>query len=267
MISRWGGTASSADGALQGMAMLSEATEHNQAFDVILLDLNMPDIDGYGLARLVQADERVNGVPMVMLTSSAQRGEATKAERSGIAAYLTKPVRAFQLKSTLATVLGSVANPHVTGQPAPLAGPTSFGSTTAMAPSQPQHMVLVVEDNLVNQKVLTAMLTNIGYRVSIAVNGSDALAYLDHHRYAAVLMDCQMPVLDGYRATEELRRREGADRHTPVIALTASAMADDRTRCLNAGMDDYLTKPINSDRLAAALAQAVPTDGLVGGAP
>ena len=114
-------------------------------------------------------------------------------------------------------------------------------------------MVLLVEDNVVNQKVFSAMLGSIGYRVDIAVNGFDALEALDRSHYAAVFMDCQMPVMDGYQTTEKIREREGSGRHTNVIAVTASAMAADRTRCLDAGMDDYMTKPIKAADLASML--------------
>jgi two-component system sensor histidine kinase/response regulator len=114
-------------------------------------------------------------------------------------------------------------------------------------------MVLIVEDDLVNQKVLAALLRRIGFGVEIAVNGLDALEALERNRYAAVLMDCQMPVMDGYETTERLRQREGTARHTRVIAVTASALASDRTRCLEAGMDAFLTKPIGTKDLAASL--------------
>jgi two-component system, sensor histidine kinase and response regulator len=113
--------------------------------------------------------------------------------------------------------------------------------------------VLLVEDNVVNQKVFSAMLTSIGYRVDVAENGFDALDALDRRHYGAVFMDCQMPVMDGYQTTEKIRVREGIARHTNVIAVTASAMAADRDRCLDAGMDDYMAKPLKAIDLAAKL--------------
>jgi CheY-like chemotaxis protein len=117
-------------------------------------------------------------------------------------------------------------------------------------------IVLVVDDDDVNQEILVILLTSIGYRVDVAVNGLDALEALERNRYYAVLMDCQMPQMDGYQTTETLRQREGTDRHTHVIAVTASATADDRARCLDSGMDDYVTKPIRPKNLAERLSLA-----------
>jgi CheY-like chemotaxis protein len=120
-------------------------------------------------------------------------------------------------------------------------------------PFDDEATVLLVEDNVVNQKVFRAMLASIGYRVDVAENGFDALAAMERQHYGAVFMDCQMPVMDGYQTTEKIREREGTDRHTKVIAVTASAMAADRDRCLDAGMDDYMTKPLKAVDLAAKL--------------
>jgi two-component system, sensor histidine kinase and response regulator len=113
--------------------------------------------------------------------------------------------------------------------------------------------VLLVEDNAVNQKVFTAMLASTAYRVDVVANGFDALNALERTDYAAVFMDCQMPIMDGYETTQRLREREGTDRRTVIIAVTASAMAADRTRCLDAGMDDFLTKPLRAEDIAAKL--------------
>jgi PAS domain S-box-containing protein len=260
MIAGWGCTSESADGVLAGHALLVAAALQGRPFDVVLLDLNMPDLDGYALAGLVVGDPRTAHTPMVMLTSSAQRGEAEKTVQAGIGAYLTKPVRAVQLRRALEGVLA----------PMPASAGNRSGGPAASEPERPSgggqppprdpagatgdlKAVLVVEDNLVNQKVATAQLVRLGFQVGLANNGVEALQQLEARRYTAVLMDCQMPVMDGYQATGELRRREGNQRHTPVIGLTASAMAGDRERCLDAGMDDYLAKPVHVDHLAALL--------------
>jgi len=280
----WGCTAALADGAEEALVLLREAAEATP-FEIILLDLNMPGIDGFGLARAVRADPALPATPMVLLTSSAQRGGAERAGQAGIAAYLTKPVRSTQLRAALSDVLGAEASdrpaqpgdagqpgdpvqPGDAGQPGDPVQPGDAGqpgdpvqpaAASGRVPAQRRaaeasQPLLLVEDNAVNRKVFMALLSRLGYRVDVAVNGAEALSQLSERRYCAVLMDCQMPVLDGYAATEELRRREGTGPRTPVIALTASAMASDRERCLAAGMDDYLTKPVNSERLTTTLA-------------
>ncbi len=262
MVTGWGCSARTTTQAQEALAALRAAADEHETFDVVLLDLNMPDVDGFDLAHLVRADPRVGDVPLVMLTSSAQRGEAQQAEQNGITAYLTKPVRSTQLHEALRTALGT--------RPEQVAGGTVAGSAPLLAriPRQAaaadpeeapaEALVLLVEDNAVNQKVLTAVLSRIGCAVHVAANGEQALEYLNRENYDAVLMDCQMPVMDGYEATAELRRREGDGPRTPVIALTASAMAEDRDRCLAAGMDDYLSKPVSMQNLAAALAHWLP---------
>jgi len=250
MVTAWGCHAVTADGPEEAMVLQGAAADGGNPFDVLLLDRCMPGVDGYGLARLVRADPRLAGTPMIMLTSSAQRGEVEKSEQAGIVAHLTKPVRSGPLRAAI----NSAVHPGLTASISspPNGGAVAFEEGPGRATQLP--VVLVVEDNVVNQKVLTAILASIHYGVDIAVNGYEALEKLDRNRYAAVLMDCQMPVMDGYQATGELRLREGSDRHTPVIALTASAMAADRERCLHAGMDDYLSKPVNAEDLATTLA-------------
>jgi two-component system, sensor histidine kinase and response regulator len=288
MILGWGSTAVVADGAEQGLVLMRLAVTQGRPFDVLLLDLNMPDIDGYGLARMVCADPSLAHTPMVMLTSSAQRGEAERTRRAGIVAYLTKPVRSARLRGALNLALGPTADPpRVTSVtlPDPDDGVSVLTNGNAVLTngdaeltngagwefSEPRHAgpdphspgsaagsVLVVEDNRTNQKVLTALLASLGYHADVAANGVDAVEAVRLHDYAVVLMDCQMPVMDGYEATEKLREIEGADRHTCVIAVTATAMAADRDRCLAAGMDDYLAKPLSLDSLAAVLAHWAP---------
>ena len=253
MVAGWGCVSADAHSADQAVVLLRQGVDAAQPFDVILLDLNMPDVDGYGLAHIVRADPRLAHVPMVMLTSSAQRGEAERTQQAGIVAYLTKPVRSARLRRALEGALGGTpaGTDVATGEASGAAGHGAvLGAPGLMADAS---MVLLVEDNVVNQKVLTAMLAGIGYRVEIAANGFDALEAMDRRHYSAVLMDCQMPDMDGYQTTEKIREREGADRHTHVIAVTASAMAADQARCLDAGMDDYLAKPIRSQDLETKL--------------
>ena len=262
MVQGWGCVAVVAARADPATALLLAAVARGEPFDVMLLDLNMPEVDGYGLARMVHADRRLAYIPMVMLTSSAQRGEAERSQQAGIVAYLTKPARAGLLRAAIARALNGVL---VGGDQIASGGPLIAADTRPTTPGTPRPIpalptmstalpvVLVVEDNVVNQAVLTAQLASIGYRTDIAENGFDALEAMNRQQYAAVFMDCQMPVMDGYETTRALRTRESGQRHTCVIAVTASAMVADRDRCLEAGMDDYLTKPIKASDLLAKL--------------
>jgi CheY-like chemotaxis protein/HPt (histidine-containing phosphotransfer) domain-containing protein len=193
------------------------------------------------MARQIRADRSLAGIRLLLLTSSGVRGSAEAAAAAGIDRYLRKPIRARQLRSMLVDVLGRGTSASVEDE-APATSEASSGDR-----------LLLVEDNAVNQKVALLTLQRLGYEVDVVDNGQAALDALSARSYGAVLMDCQMPVMDGYDATRELRRREGGERHTPVIALTASAMAADRDRCLDAGMDDHLTKPVRADEVASTL--------------
>jgi two-component system, sensor histidine kinase and response regulator len=223
----------------------------------------------------VSADPSLAHTPMVMLTSSAQQPEAERTHQAGIVAYLTKPVRSAQLRGALNIALSSAVPVDPNRSPvrsSALADDApAFTNRAHREPVQldrPHHatdsaipaggIVLVVEDNPVNQRVLTAMLAGLGYRTDVAANGFEALAAVGRNHYAAILMDCQMPVMDGYEATRKLREIEGPGRRTAVIAVTATAMATDRERCVAAGMDDYLVKPLSLRSLAAAMARWAP---------
>jgi PAS domain S-box-containing protein len=285
MIAGWGGTAVTAGGADQALMLLSESVEEANTFDVVLTDLDMPNIDGYGVARLVRADPRLAHTPIVMLVNSSQHFKEAESEEAGIVRHLTKPVRSAQLRSALEAAVDLVhdqAHDQATGLPLlsepDRQNPVPAGQITAattgthgqpdgsdghsISPMAPAGSLalLVVEDNAINQKVAVARLTRLGYTTDVAVNGIDALEHLGRNRYGAVLMDCHMPVMDGFEATRRLRSLEGADRHTPVIALTALAMTEDRARCLDAGMDDYLAKPVQVEDLVAALQRWAPVD-------
>ena len=241
----WSMSPESASGGSEALHLAREAKAQGEPFTVAVLDLNMPQMDGIELARALRADPESAPHWLVLLTSSAQRGEARKARDAGIDAYLTKPVRQSQLYDCLAGLVAT-APAAATTEPTPL---TRIGGDA---------VVLVAEDNEVNQKVATRMLESLGFRWHVVGNGADAVDAVLTGDYAAVLMDCQMPVMDGYRATEEIRRREGRIRHTPVIALTAGAMKGDAERCFAAGMDDYLAKPVLRPALQDKLTQWVP---------
>jgi two-component system, sensor histidine kinase and response regulator len=219
--------------------MLRAAAAAGEPFDVVVLDSQMPGMDGLQLAAAIRAEPALSDARLLMLTSTGDHRE--RARELGVVDYLTKPVRRARL-------IRAVAEAGHGARPAAVAGGTARTPATAVR-------VLVAEDNEVNQVVIKTMLVKRGLAVDIASDGSEALAMLAAGAYAAVFMDCQMPELDGYEATARIRALERGGARLPVIAMTAHAMNGDRERCLAAGMDDYLSKPLRADELDAALAQ------------
>jgi CheY-like chemotaxis protein len=242
----------SADSAAQALDRLHEALGRGAPYDLAILDMEMPGKDGLELARAIKADPKLAATTLVMLTSTT-RSIVREASDAGIAACVTKPVRQAALYTCLAEALGRsrAAAPPAAPPPSPPSPPPPVGT-----PGGPH--ILVAEDNIVNQEVARGILEARGYRVTLAENGREAVEALATTAYAAVLMDCQMPEMDGYEATAEIRRREEASgARTPIIALTANALSVEREKCLAVGMDDYLAKPIHADDLYAALERYV----------
>jgi CheY-like chemotaxis protein len=218
-------------------------------------------MDGLALARAIRADGALAGVRLVMLTSVGRRGHAEEARKAGIAAYLTKPVRREHLHACVCAV---VAGPGgEVGEKGVAAAPLVTRHTIAEEERRARPRLLVVEDNAVNQVVAVKILERLGWRADVAGNGLEAVDAVALAPYAAILMDCQMPEMDGYEATVVIRKREPKGRRVPVIAMTANALPGDRERCLAAGMDDYVTKPLKRDEVEAALSRWVPkADGV-----
>jgi two-component system, sensor histidine kinase and response regulator len=232
----------------RGLDSLRTAAANGEPFDMALLDYNMPGMDGIELAKRITADVSISRTRLVLLTSLIDRGEGETAQSAGIEAYLIKPVRQQSLLESIATVMGI--------QDSRRARPIVTQRSLAEARSGARKHVLVAEDNFVNQKVALRMLEKIGYRADVASNGREAVDAVVRHRYEAVLMDCQMPVMDGYEATRAIRGLDDEDRRaTPIIAMTAGAMKDDEHRARAAGMDDYLAKPVKVERLEETLAR------------
>ncbi|MDG6107084.1 response regulator [Dactylosporangium aurantiacum] len=231
----WGMTYTAVASAHEALALV----EDGQRFDVGVLDMHMPDVNGDELAVRLRARPATEDLPLILLSSVNASGERHLGGR--FAAVLTKPARAAALRATLARVLNPL--PSGVEDAAPGAAP---------APARPLR-VLVAEDNQVNQTVATMMLDRLGHRADVVADGAEAVAAVHRARYDAVLMDVQMPVLDGLDATRRIRAELPADRQPHIIALTASALIEDRTACAAAGMDDYLSKPIRPADLAAAL--------------
>jgi PAS domain S-box-containing protein len=235
----------------QALEVLREAVAWDAPFDVVLLDWRLPDMDGAAVARAVADDVSLAATRVVLMPPFGRRDNARGTGEMGVAAYLPKPIRQAPLFECLASVRrDNGAGPRRTFVTGPLI--TSRPSGVARASSRAR--VLIAEDNIVNQKVTMRLVEKFGYRADAVANGLEALEALERIPYALVLMDCQMPEMDGFTATREIRAREdGAARGVRIVALTANAMEGDRERCLAAGMDDYLAKPVKSAELRATL--------------
>jgi signal transduction histidine kinase/DNA-binding response OmpR family regulator/HPt (histidine-containing phosphotransfer) domain-containing protein len=247
-LGAWGARVQAAEGGPQGLGLLRAAAQRGEPFDVAILDLMMPEMDGFELARRIKADGGISAVHLVMLTSVGLPQEAEELRRLGIEVYLSKPVRQSHLYDSLMTVMSTSG-----GDPQRDATPDG----DHLEDVRFQGRVLLVEDNRINQEVARDMIEMLGCQVEVANNGQEALDALARDDYDLVFMDCQMPEMDGYAATRAIREQEaagnGGGAHLPIVALTAHAMDGDREKCLAAGMDDYLTKPFPLDQLCAVL--------------
>jgi PAS domain S-box-containing protein len=249
-LASWGMQPDEEAGGHAALARMRAASAQHRAYDIVVLDLNMPEMDGLELARTVSAEPGISAAKLFLLSSSGRVSDEV-ARECRLSGALAKPVRQSELFNCLVTGLSG------TDIPAPMIVPSG---TVSDAMCRHGH-ILLVEDNAMNQLVATKILEKLGYSVVVAENGREGLSAIADHAYAgatfdAVLMDCQMPEMDGYEATRQLRRLEGDEgRRLPVIAMTAAAMEGDRERCLAAGMDDYVTKPVRSAAVDAALSR------------
>lgn len=225
------------DGVAAAIEALAVAVAAGRPYKLVLLDANMPDRDGFQLAEEIGRRPELRGATIMMLSSAGQYADIDRCRRLSISAYLTKPVVPKQLLDAICRVLGS-SEAEIT-IPAPEHPATTPGATRRMR-------ILLAEDNLVNQRVAMGLLVKRGHDVVVAAHGQEALDLLQGDTFDLVLMDVQMPVMSGFEATAEIRRREAETAtHLPIVAMTAHAMAGDRERCLDAGMDDYISKPID----------------------
>jgi signal transduction histidine kinase/CheY-like chemotaxis protein len=236
-----------------GLGLARAATAEGRPFDVAILDLVMPDMDGFAVARAIKADAALRQTPLILMPSVGRRGHAQDAREAGIAAYLPKPVRRAELLACLSAVIGPAAHVERGASQDGEALITRHSLEERRPRARRHHHILVVEDNPINQEVTRRQLETLGYRAEVVGGGEAALDALEHGSYSAVLMDCQMPGMDGFAATAEIRRREGPGPRTPIIALTAHATEGERERCLRAGMDDYLSKPVTRPDLSAVV--------------
>ena len=268
-LERWDMVVTAAPSADAALETAREARQGGVAFDVVISDLHRPVKDGLDLHAELDADPWLRGLPFIILSSLGTRPVLEQARSQGVAGYLTKPVRRRRLLETLRDVVTTGRSEF--GQPAEersepgeelrLTTATQAGEPPGPGRPRPREdapLVLLVEDNLVNQKLARLLLEAFGYRVMLACNGREAVEAFETETFAAILMDCQMPILDGYGATLEIRRREARGRRTPILAMTAHAMEGDRQRVLDAGMDDYVSKPVNADVLRDTLLRWIP---------
>jgi signal transduction histidine kinase/DNA-binding response OmpR family regulator len=252
-VGSWGMIHEEADSGAQALQLLKAAALRGSTYEVALLDLMMPEMDGYELARLIKSNPLTARVHLVLLTSAGGRGDV-KVDQAGMAASLAKPVRQSQLYDCLLNVINSEPAAARTEEllkvvPANLVLPETSAEEKRMS----LKLILLAEDNIVNQKVAVLQLRKLGYRADVVANGREALEALSRIAYDLVLMDCQMPVMDGYEATAAIRHREGPGKHTPIVAMTAHALAGDREKSIGAGMDDHISKPVRSEELARVL--------------
>ena len=263
-LGAWGMRTAEAKDGPGALQALYRALEQNDPFRLAVIDRHMPGMDGVSLGRAIQADVRLARVRMVMLTSVGIRGDARQFEDLGFAGYLTKPVRQDELQGVLALALAE--------RPGGDAAVRPIATRHAVQESVPRFdgrkvRILLAEDNITNQQVALGLLKKMGLAADAVANGKEVLEALASIPYDVVLMDCQMPVMDGYTATREIRSRRSAvrDPDVPVIAMTAHAMQGDRDRCLEAGMNDYLPKPVAPRTLADMLERWLPKNPVEGG--
>ena len=255
----WGMIAAEAESGKQALELLHEAAADGQPFNIALLDLMMPEMDGFQLAGAIKTDPAIAEVALVLLPSFGQKGHGEAARIAGIAAYLQKPVRQSHLYECLSAIMAQAASTEPAGPPPLVTQHSLRESKIRQTKSQvlSNARILVAEDNPVNQKVALGQLNNLGFAATAVLNGREVLKALEAADFDIIFMDCQMPEMDGFEATAEIRRIEGTDRHTTIIAMTANALEGDRQKCLEAGMDDYLSKPVKADALREMLGRWV----------
>jgi PAS domain S-box-containing protein len=245
----WGCLPEEACDAAQALEALKRAAAGGHGFDIAILDFLMPDMDGGGLGQAIKNSPTIHDTRLVMMTSLGARGEAGRLKEIGFSGYLTKPIRQSHLRECLSLVMGRT-HPATTQPPKDI-----ITRHTVAENRKRRRRILVVEDNTTNQILALEILKKLGYRADAVANGREAVSALQTLPYDLVLMDCQMPEMDGFVATRHIRKNKSAASaaQIPIIAMTAHALKGDRERCLEAGMNDYLTKPVRPGDLASML--------------
>jgi two-component system sensor histidine kinase/response regulator len=249
-VIRWEMIPTVVEGAVAAMEALEHAHESGTQLPVVLTDAHMPELDGFGLVERIRQDPLFTNVKIVILTSGGQRGDAARCKQLGVAAYLSKPFDSLELRDVLLHVLA-----HDSAKPENRVLVTRH----TVLEQADSLFFLVAEDNAVNQRLIARLLEKRGHTVVVAQNGREALAMLEKQHFDIVLMDIQMPEMDGFEATKRIREKEKVSgAHQPIIALTAHAMQGDEERCVAGGMDGYVTKPIKLEDLLSVIEKMVP---------
>jgi hypothetical protein len=241
-----------ASNAAAAFDLLRSRSQQGRPYDVALLDMQMPNLDGEMLGRQIKADAQLSRTRLVMLTSTYFQGGLQRLYEQGFAAYLIKPVRQSRLFDCLISVLCPVPANLLASLSVAIAAQPALPSSPSLSGNS-RVKILLAEDSQINQKVALNQLKHLGYAADVAANGAEVLDLLRKIRYDIVLMDCQMPILDGYDTTQQIRSQSYSQ--PIIIAMTANALKEDRDRCLAAGMDDYISKPVCKEALALKLAE------------
>jgi len=248
LLAGWGMKPTLADNGRQALETLAQAREAHKPFPLVLTDGNMPEMDGFQLAEEIRKNPELSGATVMMLTSGGQRGDAARCRELGLAGYLTNPVGQGELLDAVLRVAGSKGS---TEKPAVV-------TRHSLREERRPLRILLAEDNLVNQTLASRLLEKHGHNVVTTGNGREALERLENESFDLVLMDVQMPEIDGFEATATIRKKEETTgTHLPVVAMTAHAMQGDKERCLAAGMDGYVSKPVNAKELLAVVQAAL----------
>ena len=284
-LESWGMVCEVAQNGNDGLALLEKGTKEGNPFDIALLDHTLTEAreeDGFSLAQRVRQDPELAHIPLILISAFGKRGEGKLAQEAGFNKYLTKPIRHHQLQDCLKMVLGAHSTSATSSQSSAPALTTRH--TVEEAQVRAQGHLLLAEDNIVNQKVAVRMLQQLGYRVDVVNNGQEAVVAVERTAYDLVLMDCQMPEMDGLEATRKIRELEEeksekeevennglieanppsdisllpSHSRIPIIALTANALSEDREACLQSGMDDFLSKPVRLEELSTMMTKWVP---------
>jgi two-component system, sensor histidine kinase and response regulator len=252
-LEAWGCSCDVADSGDKALSLMNAVAKVNALFDFAIIDMRMPEMDGAELGRRIKDNLLLKDIPMIMLTSQGLRGDASRMKEIGYAAYLTKPIRRSQLYDCLITVFSK------TKQKEQDKGPSIITRHTISDIRKSKVRILIVEDNMVNQKIALRIIEKFGFQADLAANGQEAISALERFKYDVVLMDVQMPVMDGLEASRRIRDNSSnvIDHNVPIVAMTAHAMKGDRERCIEAGMNDYTPKPIQPQELLKAIEKQV----------